>query len=77
MSAVQPVIADAFAGGPPPAAIRVDGEKPFIDDEATTAGSGYVSPSVRLEFGVRDAADTNVCLVLIFIPGRLVAVDKR
>ncbi|QFI69707.1 hypothetical protein EKH55_4833 [Sinorhizobium alkalisoli] len=39
--AVQPVIAEALAGGALPAAIRIDGEKLFIDYEATTTtGSG-------------------------------------
>lgn len=55
--AVQPVIAKALAAGPLTAAIRVDGEKLFIDYEATTAGSGYVSPSVMLEFGARSTGE--------------------
>ncbi|WP_374636073.1 nucleotidyl transferase AbiEii/AbiGii toxin family protein [Agrobacterium salinitolerans] len=55
--AVQPVIAKALAAGPLTAAIRVDGEKLFIDYEATTAGSGYVAPSVMLEFGARSTGE--------------------
>jgi hypothetical protein len=55
--AVQPVIAKAMAAGPLTAAIRVDGEKLFIDYEATTAGSGYVAPSVMLEFGARSTGE--------------------
>ena len=55
--AVQPVIATALATGPLTAAIRVDGEKLFIDYEATTAGSGYVVPSVMLEFGARSTGE--------------------
>lgn len=55
--AVQPVIAKALAGESLSAAIRVDGEKLFIDYEATTAGSGYVSPSVMLEFGARSTGE--------------------
>lgn len=55
--AVQPVIAEALAGGPLSATLRVDGEKLFIDYEATTAGSGYVAPSVMLEFGARSTGE--------------------
>ncbi|MET3595256.1 hypothetical protein ABID26_004668 [Mesorhizobium shonense] len=54
---VQPVIADALAAGPLSAAIRVEGGKLFIDYEATTAGSGYVAPSVMLEFGARSTGE--------------------
>jgi hypothetical protein len=49
-SAVQPVVDEALAGGPLAPAIRVDSEKLFIDDQATTAGSGHVSPSTIPEF---------------------------
>ncbi|MBL8584830.1 MAG: nucleotidyl transferase AbiEii/AbiGii toxin family protein [Rhizobiaceae bacterium] len=55
--AVQPVIATALATGPLTASILVDGEKLFIDYEATTAGSGYVAPSVMLEFGARSTGE--------------------
>jgi hypothetical protein len=55
--AAQPIIAEALAAGPLSAAIRVDGEKLFIDYEATTAGSGYVAPSVMLEFGARSTGE--------------------
>jgi hypothetical protein len=55
--AVQPVVAEALADGPLSAVIRVDGEKLFIDYEATTTGSGYVSPSVMLEFGARSTGE--------------------
>ncbi|BDV38650.1 hypothetical protein DSM21852_19030 [Methylocystis bryophila] len=37
--------------------IRVEGEKLFIDYEATTAGSGYVAPVVMLEFGARSTGE--------------------
>jgi hypothetical protein len=53
----QPIIAEALAAGALPAAIRIDGEKLFIDYEATTAGSGYVAPSVMLEFGARSTGE--------------------
>ena len=39
------------------AIIRVEGEKLFIDYEAATAGSGYVAPSVMLEFGARSTGE--------------------
>lgn len=55
--AVQPVIAKALEGQSLSAAIRCNGEKLFIDYEATTAGSGYVSPSVMLEFGARSTGE--------------------
>jgi hypothetical protein len=53
----QPVIAKALAADSLAATIRVDGEKLFIDYEATTKGSGYVAPSVMLEFGARSTGE--------------------
>lgn len=53
----QPVIANALAAQVLTATIRADGEKLFIDYEATTAGSGYVAPSVMLEFGARSTGE--------------------
>jgi hypothetical protein len=38
-------------------AIRVEDDKLFIDYEATAAGSGYVAPSVMLEFGARSTGE--------------------
>jgi hypothetical protein len=55
--AIQPIIADALAGESLAAAIHVEGEKLFIDYEATAAGSGYVAPSVMLEFGARSTGE--------------------
>jgi hypothetical protein len=54
---VQPVIANALALEGLAATIRVDGEKLFIDYEAATTGSGYVAPSVMLEFGARSTGE--------------------
>lgn len=54
---VQPIIADALAAEALAAAIHVEGEKLFIDYEAATAGSGYVVPSVMLEFGARSTGE--------------------
>lgn len=53
----QPIIAGAIAAEKLAAAISVDGEKLFIDYEATAAGSGYVAPSVMLEFGARSTGE--------------------
>ena len=50
---VQPVIASALAAEGLPATARVESEKLLIDYQATTTGSGYVAPSVTLEFGAR------------------------
>jgi hypothetical protein len=55
--AVQPVIATALAAEGLAAAIRVEDDKLFIDYEATAAGSGYVAPSVMLEFGARSTGE--------------------
>ncbi|MGO7136323.1 nucleotidyl transferase AbiEii/AbiGii toxin family protein [Rhizobium leguminosarum] len=54
---VQPVVAEALASGSLAAAIRVEDDKLFIDYEATTAGSGYVTPIVMLEFGARSTGE--------------------
>ena len=54
---VQPVIADALATEGLAAAIRVEGDRLFIDYEPTAVGSGYVAPSVMLEFGARSTGE--------------------
>lgn len=54
---VQPVIAAELEGGSLAATIRVEGGMLFIDYEATAAGSGYVAPSVMLEFGARSTGE--------------------
>src|SRR5690606_18077724 len=54
---VQPVIANALAADELAAAIRIDGDKLFIDYEPTATGSGYVAPSVMLEFGARSTGE--------------------
>lgn len=55
--AVQPVIANALSAEGLAAAIRVENDKLFIDYEATAVGSGYVAPSVMLEFGARSTGE--------------------
>ena len=54
---VQPVISDALATEGLAAAIRVEGDRLFIDYEPTATGSGYVAPSVMLEFGARSTGE--------------------
>ena len=54
---VQPIFADALAAEELAIAIRVEGEKLFIDYEATSGGSSYVAPSVMLEFGARSTGE--------------------
>lgn len=53
----QPIIAEALSAEALAATIRIEGEKLFIDYEAATAGSGYVAPSVMLEFGARSTGE--------------------
>jgi hypothetical protein len=45
------------ARGELPAILRLDDDKLFIDYEATAIGSGYVQPSVMLEFGARSTGE--------------------
>ncbi len=54
---VQPLLIDAIGAQGVSAATRVEGEKLFIDYEATSTGSGYVAPSVMLEFGARSTGE--------------------
>lgn len=54
---VQPLIANALAAEGLTAAVRVEDEKLFIDYEPTATGSGYVAPSVMLEFGARSTGE--------------------
>lgn len=53
----RPTIVNALAGEELAAAVRIDGEKLFIDYEPTSTGSGYVAPSVMLEFGARSTGE--------------------
>lgn len=54
---VRPLLIDAIEAQGVSAVTRVEGEKLFIDYEATSAGSGYVAPSVLLEFGARSTGE--------------------
>ena len=52
-STLQPVLQSAIMHMSLPATLRHEGEKLFIDYEAASLGTGYVAPSVMLEFGAR------------------------
>src|SRR5207237_139158 len=54
---VQPLVAGAIDAQSLPAALRVEGDRLHIDYEATSAGSGYVAPTVMLEFGARSTGE--------------------
>lgn len=54
---VRPVVTDALTAEDLAATVRIDGEKLFIDYEPTSTGSGYVAPSVMLEFGARSTGE--------------------
>ncbi|MDB5584426.1 MAG: hypothetical protein JWR80_9602 [Bradyrhizobium sp.] len=54
---VQPVITKALAAQSLSAEVRVEADRVFVDYQATTAGSGYVAPSVMLEFGARSTGE--------------------
>ncbi|WCJ65138.1 nucleotidyl transferase AbiEii/AbiGii toxin family protein [Agrobacterium tumefaciens] len=54
---VSPLIVDAINAQSLPATVRIDSDKLFIDYEAVGGGSGYVAPSVMLEFGARSMGE--------------------
>lgn len=54
---VSPLIVDAINAQSLPAIVRVEADKLFIDYEAVAGGSGYVAPSVMLEFGARSTGE--------------------
>ncbi|NEW86870.1 nucleotidyl transferase AbiEii/AbiGii toxin family protein [Rhodopseudomonas sp. WA056] len=54
---VQPLLAGAIDAQSLPATLRVEADKLFVDYEAAAAGSGYVAPSVMLEFGARSTGE--------------------
>ncbi|WP_256987929.1 nucleotidyl transferase AbiEii/AbiGii toxin family protein [Bordetella genomosp. 9] len=53
----KPIIVDALQADALPAAVRTEGEKLYLDYEPTVGGSGYVAPSVMLEFGARSTGE--------------------
>lgn len=54
---VSPLIVDAISAQSLPTTVRVEADKLFIDYEAVAGGSGYVAPSVMLEFGARSTGE--------------------
>ncbi|WP_366556654.1 nucleotidyl transferase AbiEii/AbiGii toxin family protein [Aquibaculum sediminis] len=50
---IVPVLEHAIHHARLPAVIRVEGANVYLDYEAVAGGSGYVNPSVMLEFGAR------------------------
>lgn len=54
---VQPLIDATITTQGVPATTRVEGDKLYIDYDATSTGSGYVAPCVMLEFGARSTGE--------------------
>jgi hypothetical protein len=54
---VSPLMVDAISALSLPATVRLEADKLFIDYEAVAGGSGYVAPSVMLEFGARSTGE--------------------
>lgn len=54
---VEPFIASALRDQALPAAIRLEDDTLYLDYEAVSSGSGYVAPSVMLEFGARSTGE--------------------
>lgn len=53
----MPVIAGALRDQSLPAAIRLKDDTLYLDYEAVSSGSGYVAPTVMLEFGARSTGE--------------------
>ena len=56
---LAPALSAALADEGLPAVARAEGEQIFIDYEALSQGTGYVRPSVLLEFGARSTGEPN------------------
>lgn len=54
---VEPILANGIAADNLPAKTRVDGERLFVEYDATETGSGYIAPHVMLEFGARSTGE--------------------
>ena len=57
INTTRPIVAAALAAESLLATLRGEGEQLFIDYEAVAAWSGYVTPSVMLEFGARSTGE--------------------
>ena len=71
---VEPILAKAIAAGGLAAKTRVDSDRLFVEYQAATTGSGYVSPNVMLEFGARSTGEPAgfrdvVCDAAAFLDG--------
>lgn len=53
----RPLLTSALATDALAATVRANGEKIFLDYEPTQRGSGYVAPTVMLEFGARSTGE--------------------
>jgi Nucleotidyl transferase AbiEii toxin, Type IV TA system len=58
-ASLAPELAAALASQGLPAKVRAQDEQVFIDYEALGQGTGYVQPSVLLEFGARSTGEPN------------------
>jgi len=56
---LAPELSAALAAQGLPATVRAEGEQIFINYEALGQGTGYVRPSVLLEFGARSTGEPN------------------
>ncbi|WP_169833681.1 nucleotidyl transferase AbiEii/AbiGii toxin family protein, partial [Tritonibacter mobilis] len=56
-SKVAPILSDKVKAAALPAETRVEGDKIYLDYDAVRSGSGYVRPSVLLEFGARSTGE--------------------
>lgn len=54
---IQPILQNAIEQDGIEAGLRVDGDKLFIDYTNLAKGTGYVSPTVMLEFGARSTGE--------------------
>lgn len=54
---IQPILQHALEREQIEAGLRIDGDKLFIDYPNLAQGTGYVSPSVMLEFGARSTGE--------------------
>nr|WP_245505440.1 nucleotidyl transferase AbiEii/AbiGii toxin family protein [Rhizobium sp. BK068] len=54
---MKPVIAGALRDQSLLAAIRIEDDTLYLDYDAVSSGSGYVAPSVMLEFGARSTGE--------------------
>lgn len=70
---LAPELAGALAEQGLAASVRAEGEQVFIDYRALSKGTGYVAPSVLLEFGARSTGEPNepravACDAALYLP---------